>query len=219
MKTILFFLTLFFFASCDLMAPINPDWVKPIDPEDPLPLECEGYEPIQFPLFVSFTANLDLPMLVDSNIYYQAHSQAPIIIIDPATFFDTVFYSGVNIAGIKSGTSDAAQYNDIARMWVMDGSGHRKHLSFISQSLHFRGAVKFVDCWELLPDYRSAQFVRFTNSGYTCEQIIQIIEYFIYECYQTPDFFDLREISIGSGCIIPDELVAECELRGSTVWQ
>jgi hypothetical protein len=193
-------LFLLLFCGCSLVAPINPDWVKPIDP--PLPLECETYEPVTTPVFSSFHINLDV---AQTNPVFYLNGQ-PI-----NNFYETIYQSGQNIGGISS-----ANYGS-NRIYCIDG-GAKHYLQFISQGMNFRGALTFDQYWNELQTHRSAQFIRFTNTGYTCEQIIQVLNFFLEGCFETPDYVDLRPISIGT-CEIPTEIIAEYELRGSVVAQ
>jgi hypothetical protein len=231
-------LTIILFTGCDqIMAElpkdfpvINTDTIEenpvdtiPIDtivtpPIDSIVFECEAYEEIDTPLFISFFVNLDVPLFLDSNIYYQAFPSAPIEILNPETFFDTIYYSGINIAGFKSGTSNADQYNSVTRIWMLNGLGGKHHLSFGSHRFNFRGAIPYPEYQNVREIYRSCQLLKYQNTGYTCEEIVEDLEWRIEGCYETPDIIDLRPISIGT-CVIPVELIEECENRGSIVYQ
>jgi hypothetical protein len=231
-------LTIILFTGCDqIMAElpkdfpvINTDTIEenpvdtiPIDtivtpPIDSIVFECEAYEEIDTPLFISFFVNLDVPLFLDSNIYYQAFPSAPIEILNPETFFDTIYYSGINIAGFKSGTSNADQYNSVTRIWMLNGLGGKHHLSFGSHRFNFRGALTYDQFVEARESYPSIQLLKFQNTGYTCEQIIAFIELLLEGCYETPDIIDLRPVSVGS-CVFDPELIEACEERGSIVYQ
>lgn len=191
-------------SSCDLVAPINPDWVHIDHPEDPLPLECEAYEEITTPVFSSFFINLDVPI---TNPVFYLNGQ-PI-----NNFYSSIYYSGQNIGGISPANYGS---NKIYVTYGANGTGTKHFVQFISQGLNFRGALTFDQYWNELQTHRSAQFLRFSNTGYSCDQIRQVLEFFIYECYQTPNVIDLRPVSVGS-CVFDSELIEELQERGSNV--
>lgn len=202
MKPIIILFSVLFLASCELLAPISPDWV-PTDPvTNPINDTCEMYEAVTTPVFSSFHINLDVAQ-PDPVFYFNGQ---PI-----NNFYTTIYQSGQNIGGISPSNYGSN------KIYVYDG-GAKHYLQFISQGLNFRGALTFDQYWQELQSHRSAQFIRFSNTGYTCDQIIQVLNFFLEECYETPDFIDLRPVSIGA-CVIPTEIITECELRGSTVWQ
>jgi hypothetical protein len=191
-------------SSCGL-ANINPDWVHVVDPPEPIE-NCEAYEPITTPVFSSFFINLDV---AQSNPVFYKNGQ-PI-----NNFYQSIYYSGQNIGGISSGFYGS---NQIYVAYGPNGTGTKHYLQFTKQGMNFRGALTFDQYWNELQSHRSAQFIRFSNTGYTCAQIEQVLNFFIYECYQTPDIIDLRPVSVGS-CVFDPELISELQLRGSNVMQ
>jgi hypothetical protein len=212
MRTLIFlsaFIATLGFNSCDLIEAIAPDdW--PIDtmPIDTIPIECEQYIEQIEPKFYCWFLNLDAPLI--DTVYYFDNTP-----INPDTYFDTVYYSGVNIAGIKN-TAAAAPGNN--KIWVRSGTGAKHYLAFHLQGLNFRGALTFDQYWKELQSHPSVQLIRFSNTGYTCEQILQVLNFLLEDCKATPDIVDLRPVSIGT-CVIPQEIKDELIIRGSHIWQ
>lgn len=226
MIVLLCFAMAFYFScmsSCQLMPeplPIDYIWIDPDDPvvippdttlvdtTQPVIIDtCDLFIPQDTPQFISFFINLDLP-LTDTVFYFGSG------VLNHLTYFDTIYYSGQNIAGIKEGTNTSPGNNKI---YLRQGAS--KHfLAFHSQGLNFRGALTFDQYWTELIQRPSVQLIRFSNTGYTCDQITQALEFLIEDCKETPAVVDLRTISIGA-CIIEQTIIDELELRGSDVWQ
>jgi hypothetical protein len=209
-------LTIILFTGCDqIMAElpkdfpvINTDTIEenPVDTiSEPIVVDtCEAFEQITTPVYSSWFINMDVP-LVDTVFYY---NNQPVNI---STFFDKIYYSGQNIGGFS-----LVNYGS-NKVYVRDG-GAKHYLQFTSQGLNFRGALTFDQYWDELQTHKSAQLLKFQNTGYSCEQILQVLNFFLEGCYETPDIIDLRPVSVGS-CVFDPELIEACEERGSIVYQ
>ena len=203
-----------------IMAPLPKDFpVVKTDTIDEIPVDtitlpledtCEQYHQITQPEFLCFFVNLDLP-LTDSTIYYNNS------VINPEIFFDELHFSGINIGGIIDGTNFTSDYN--AKVWVRDGSGAKHFLAFYTQGIYFRGALTFDETMEVLQARPSARFINFSNTGFTCDQINQVIDFLLQDCKEGipgVSIVDLRPVD--PTCVEPDE-ISELEARNWTVWQ
>lgn len=204
------------FTSCDMTGPYIP--IIPIDTDTTVtPIDtigtdsfvvdtCTEYIDINTPSFVCFFVNLDLP-LIDTTYIYNG------LPIDPAAFFTSLYYSGQNIGGIIDGSNNAINLN--GKIWVRDGSGAKHYLAFWSRGLYFRGALTIDEYFDELITHPSARLLNFRNTGYSCDEITQILDFVLQDCKSGQGTIDLR----GIGCMIDQAIIDELILRGWIVWE
>jgi len=202
--------------SCEFLTPAlpGPDWVYVEPPQDSIsqPDTCQSYEVITMPKFI--TAAIQFDVLPTDSTWYVYSTPYPSLAAALSTFpypF-TIYQSGINLSVIIDSTNSTSIYQ--SKIWTRDGSGAKNYLlydgpdieerGFSVQLFEFYGSMKFFEFMNELALHPSARRVGFFNTGYSCEQVNEVISFFRLNCISgSGKTMDLRHVV--SGCTIDAE--------------
>jgi hypothetical protein len=220
----LFFIATLFLAGCTLYPPLgiadlSPDTPieSPVDTIIPEPFvfdTCSEYITIDTPQFFCFYINFDCE---PENIqWYYDYDLNP---IDLNMFLSqygvvTLYESGQNMAGLVDGTANLQVLN--GKVYCKYDCGARHTLVFSDHGLYFRGALTFAEYWSELIARPSVKRLNFANTGYTCDEVLQVLHFLLEDCKAGNGTIDLRPMST---CGFPSDVIEELLNRNWIILQ
>lgn len=180
------------------------------DPEPiVLPDTCTSYTEVTDPAFLSWFVNFDiLPDTIQFYYYHATNQHTP---IDPVLLFGDSwiqYNSGINIGGFVNGYQSGDIHNP--SIVVKDGSGAFHTITFSNQHLNGRGCMTFDQFWNELLSKPSVRYLNFNNTGYTQDQVMQVLNFILEDCKAGRWQINLKSLTF----TIPQETIDELVLRG-----